>query len=177
MKFKQIIALCRRSRTVCIYNRFDGEGLTQYIGDGMAIYACHGLPMMDADTVLQLFDVPDQERKNWTVDVTLIPDWALDLVGDYYSGEQQLRPGNISITSGGVQYMPIYPQTGAPIWIDQQMLAPITGDYTLYKRREVIAVKAGMFFVSALPAINLDGALIAELNDIFARMTEVHDAD
>ena len=175
MKFKQIIALCRRSRTVCIYNRFDGEGLTQYIGDGMAIYACHGLPMMDADTVLQLFDVPDRERNEWTVCAIPIPDSALDIVGDRYPGEQQLRPGNISIAAGGAQYMPLFLQSGPPIWIDRQMLAPITGDYTLYKRGEIVAAKSGLFFLAALPAINLDGALITEFEDILTRMTEVHD--
>ena len=46
MKIKSIAAICKKNKNIAIFERYsdDGDILTQYIGDGSAVYPVVGLP-------------------------------------------------------------------------------------------------------------------------------------
>ena len=44
-----------------------GGAVSQYIGTGAALYCITGLPELDEESVLTLFDVPAKQRDDWMV--------------------------------------------------------------------------------------------------------------
>lgn len=48
MKIKSIAAICKKNKNIAIFERYsdDGDILTQYIGDGSAVYPVVGLPSL-----------------------------------------------------------------------------------------------------------------------------------
>ena len=51
----------------------DGDILTQYIGDGSAVYPVVGLPQLDKESLLTIFDVPEKDRDNYFVKTLGVP--------------------------------------------------------------------------------------------------------
>ena len=69
MKIKSIAAICKKNKNIAIFERYsnDGDILTQYIGDGSAVYPVVGLPQLDKESLLTIFDVPEKDRDNYFV--------------------------------------------------------------------------------------------------------------
>ena len=68
MKIKSIAAICKKGKQVVLYNRYESGGtLQQYIGDGMTAYPVSGLPKLDEESILTIFDVPEKQREDWFV--------------------------------------------------------------------------------------------------------------
>lgn len=45
MKIKSIAAICKKNKQVVLFNRYSDSGtISQYIGDGSAVYPISGLP-------------------------------------------------------------------------------------------------------------------------------------
>ena len=63
MKIKSIAAICKKNKNIAIFERYsdDGDILTQYIGDGSAVYPVVGLPQLDKESLLTIFDVPEKD--------------------------------------------------------------------------------------------------------------------
>lgn len=55
MKIKSIAAICKKNKNIAIFERYsdDGDILTQYIGDGSAVYPVVGLPQLDKESLLR----------------------------------------------------------------------------------------------------------------------------
>ena len=74
MKIKNIAAICKKNKYAVIYERYtEGGGVVQYIGDGAAAYPVTGLPALDKESLLTIFDVPEKQREDWFVQVAGIP--------------------------------------------------------------------------------------------------------
>lgn len=75
MKIKSIAAICKKNKNIVIFERYsdDGDILTQYIGDGSAVYPVIGLPPLDAESLLTIFDVPEKDRDNYFVKTLGVP--------------------------------------------------------------------------------------------------------
>ena len=66
MKIKSIAAICKKNKQVVLFNRYSDSGtLSQYIGDGNAVYPISGLPELDEESILTIFDVPEKQREDW----------------------------------------------------------------------------------------------------------------
>lgn len=77
----------------------------QYIGDGGAVYPAIGLPLLDEESVLAIFDVPEKQREDWYVRSTCIPE-GINL-DDIDGTEKPVEREAISIsTKARVQTMP-----------------------------------------------------------------------
>ena len=73
MKIKNIAAICKKNKYAVIYERYTEGGVVQYIGDGAATYPVTGLPALDKESLLTIFDVPEKQREDWFVQVAGIP--------------------------------------------------------------------------------------------------------
>ena len=75
MKIKSIAAICKKNKNIAIFERYsdDGDILTQYIGDGSAVYPVVGLPQLNKESLLTIFDVPEKDRDNYFVKTLGIP--------------------------------------------------------------------------------------------------------
>ena len=65
MKIKSIAAICKeKTNKVVLFNRYSDSGtISQYIGDGNAVYLFPALPELDEESILTIFDVPEKQRE------------------------------------------------------------------------------------------------------------------
>lgn len=112
MKIKSIAAICKKNKNIAIFERYsdDGDILTQYIGDGSAVYPVIGLPPLDAESLLTIFDVPEKDRDNYFVKTLGIP--AGISFEDSDATERQVEREGISIIYSGRTLKPIQQRAG-----------------------------------------------------------------
>lgn len=112
MKIKSIAAICKKNKNIAIFERYsdDGDILTQYIGDGSAVYPVVGLPQLDKESLLTIFDVPEKDRDNYFVKTLGVP------VGisfeDTDETERHVEREGISIIYSGRTLKPIHTTRG-----------------------------------------------------------------
>lgn len=137
MKIKSIAAICKKNKNIAIFERYsdDGDILTQYIGDGSAVYPVVGLPQLDKESLLTIFDVPEKDRDNYFVKTLGVP------VGisfeDTDETERHVEREGISIIYSGRTLKPIRTTRGL-IFIESRYLSPVADVLDvleLYERR------------------------------------------
>ena len=51
MKLKKVLSICKTNGLYYLYDRIDRSGeITQWLGDGYAIYPLDGLPILDEES-------------------------------------------------------------------------------------------------------------------------------
>ena len=157
MKIKSIAAICKKNKNIAIFERYsdDGDILTQYIGDGSAVYPVVGLPQLDKESLLTIFDVPEKDRDNYFVKTLGVP------VGisfeDTDETERHVEREGISIIYSGRTLKPIRTTRGL-VFIESRYLSPVADVLDvleLYERRTAegapyIVAKAGFLLQAAL---------------------------
>lgn len=154
---KSIAAICKKNKNIAIFERYsdDGDILTQYIGDGSAVYPVIGLPPLDAESLLTIFDVPEKDRDNYFVKTLGIP--AGISFEDTDATERQVEREGISIIYSGRTLKPIHTTRGL-VFIESRYLAPVADVLDvleLYERRTTdgapyIVAKAGFLLQAVI---------------------------
>ena len=125
MKIKSIAAICKKNKNIAIFERYsdDGDILTQYIGDGSAVYPVIGLPPLDAESLLTIFDVPEKDRDNYFVKTLGVP--AGISFEDTDATEKIIEQGNLSIVYSGKTLKPLQTRRGL-VFIESRYLSPVS---------------------------------------------------
>ena len=155
MKLNNVASICARVKCAHIGHVVDRDGvLTQFVGDGGAMYRIDGLPALDKDTLLTIFSVLPKKKEEWQVYEGGLP------VGinakDADPTERALEPGRIRIVHGGRLLVPLF-GGGGVVFMDSAYLKPIKDDagvQQLFLRRSefgepYIVVKTG-FLLQAI---------------------------
>lgn len=124
MKIKSIAAICKKNKNIAIFERYsdDGDILTQYIGDGSAVYPVVGLPKLDKESLLTIFDVPEKDRDNYFVKTLGVP--AGISFEDTDETERHVEREGISIIYSGRTLKPIRTTRGL-VFIESRYLSPV----------------------------------------------------
>lgn len=124
MKIKNIAAICKKNKQVVLFNRYRyGETLAQYIGDGSAIYLISGLPKLDEESILTIFDVSEKQREDWLVQQMGVPeDFNFE---DTDANEKIIDQGNLSIVYAGKTLKTLRTREGL-VFIESRYLSPIS---------------------------------------------------
>lgn len=160
MKIKSIAAICKKNKNIAIFERYsdDGDILTQYIGDGSAVYPVIGLPPLDAKSLLTIFDVPEKDRDNYFVKTLGIP--AGISFEDTDATERQVEREGISIIYSGRTLKPIHTTRGL-VFIESRYLAPVADVLDvleLYERRKRTGFRKAGIAAARYSAIRLTDA-------------------
>ena len=96
MKLKKVVALCNKAKGFRLFDKLDSTGeITQWLGDGYAIYPLIGLPILDEETLCAVFDISEKQRENIVVRRSEMPE-AVNV--DYTDpAERVLRDDDFSI--------------------------------------------------------------------------------
>lgn len=174
MKIKNVAAICKRMKCVVLYHDQSGQ---QYISDGFAVYPVFGLPKLNTDYVLTIFDVPEKDREKYITRETLLPS-GINLSDDDYS-EKAVIPIPISIAYGGVPLRPLK-TSGGIVYIDSRYLSPLADMLDvleLYERKTeegalYIAAKAGFLLQGVIfPKNVIEESFVNRLSEL-AKLTE-----
>lgn len=157
MKIKSIAAICKKNKNIAIFERYsdDGNILTQYIGDGSAVYPVVGLPQLDKESLLTIFDVPEKDRDNYFVKTLGVP--AGISFEDTDETERHVEREGISIIYSGRTLKPIRTTRGL-VFIESRYLSPVADVLDvleLYERRTTegtpyIVAKAGFLLQAVI---------------------------
>ena len=124
MKIKNIAAICKKNKYAVIYERYtEGGGVVQYIGDGAAAYPVTGLPALDKESLLTIFDVPEKQREDWFVQVAGIPSEIS--FEDMDANEKPVEREAISIAYSGKTLKPLQTRRGL-VFIESRYLSPVS---------------------------------------------------
>ena len=150
MRIKRIAALCSRAGIFQLLNKIDGEGVvSQWLGDGNALYPLNGIPMLDKDSLCAMFDIPEKKREKLIIQYEDMPE-AID-TADSDPLEILLEEKEMTIGYEGRQMIPLQTKDGV-LFIGEQYLEPLADEMdllSLYERKTpkgapYVAVKAGM---------------------------------
>lgn len=124
MKIKSIAAICKKGKQVVLFNRHESGGtLQQYIGDGMTAYPVSGLPELDEESILTIFDVPEKQREDWLVRVMAAPEGIN--FEDTDVNEKMIERDNLSIVYSGKTLKPLQTRRGL-VFIESRYLSPVS---------------------------------------------------
>ena len=174
MKIKSIAAICKKNKNIAIFERYsdDGDILTQYIGDGSAVYPVVGLPQLDKESLLTIFDVPEKDRDNYFVKTLGVP--AGISFEDTDETERHVEREGISIIYSGRTLKPIRTTRGL-VFIESRYLSPVADVLDvleLYERRTAegtpyIVAKAGFLLQEVImPYDVINQQFVESLQDL-----------
>ena len=124
MKIKSIATICKKNKQVVLFNRYSDSGtISQYIGDGNAVYPISGLPELDEESILTIFDVPEKQREDWLVQYRDIPEGIS--FEDTDATEKIIEQGNLSIVYSGKTLKPLQTRRGL-VFIESRYLSPVS---------------------------------------------------
>lgn len=125
MKIKSIAAICKKSKRVVLYSKrnIEGDIVQQYISDGSAVCPVSGLPALDEESILTIFDIPEKQREDWLVKDADIPDGIN--FEDMDNCEQIIERAGLSIVYAGKTLKPLQTRHGL-IFMESRYLAPIS---------------------------------------------------
>ena len=124
MKIKSIATICKKNKQVVLFNRYSDSGtISQYIGDGSAVYPISGLPELDEESILTIFDVPEKQCEDWLVRYRDIPEGIS--FEDTDATEKIIEQGNLSIVYSGKTLKPLQTRRGL-VFIESRYLSPVS---------------------------------------------------
>lgn len=157
MKIKALAALCRREKSMTILDETDGDGRVtrQWICCSTAAYPLDGMPEVTEDTILSVFDVPQSDRRLYSVRRGPADGMARCLA-DNQDDDREATMGSMTIGIGGDVIRPVYTPYGL-VAIKAEALKPVedSGKTAQYFARELttgpaIIVKNGFQAVAAI---------------------------
>lgn len=174
MKIKSIAAICKKSKRVVLYSKrnIEGDIVQQYISDGSAVYPVYGLPALDEESILTIFDIQEKQREDWFVKDADIPDGIN--FEDMDSSEQIIERAGLSIVYAGKTLKPLQTRHGL-IFMESRYLAPISDVLDvmeLYERatpggEPYIVAKAGFLLqVVIMPCDVISAQFVQRLQEL-----------
>lgn len=153
MKISKIAALCKKTKSIVHVHCEEFEG-TQWIGTGNALYRVDGMPEFSQESLLALFDVPEDKRSEWMYRAAAP---GADL-RDYVPEDESVDPVGFPVQyHGGTMqmYSPLRSMEAA--YLNTAYLAPLideAGKLMMFWRgegsRQCFAIKSGLFLRAIL---------------------------
>lgn len=146
MKIKNIAAICKKNKYAVIYERYgENGGVIQYIGDGAAAYPVTGLPKLDKESLLTIFDVPEKQREDWFVQVAGIP--SKISFEDTDANEKPVEREAISIAYSGKTLKPLQTRRGL-VFIESRYLSLVSDILDVLELYERITPRGTPYIVA-----------------------------
>ena len=173
MKLKKVASLCGKSKCYRLFDKIDSTGeITQWLGDGYAIYPLNGLPILDEESLCAVFDISEKKRENISVRRAAMPE-SIN-ADDTDPAERVLKDDDFSIIYGGTELQPLKTRNGI-IFIQRKYLAPledVLDMVQLYERvtpdgQTYVAAKAGLLIAAVIfPYSVINEKFVTRLEEI-----------
>lgn len=144
MKLSKIKSIVKTRKALMVTD----DDTTMWVGDGHALYALFGMPMMSQRQIMQLLDIPDADIEKYAI---IQPRAFMGMsFADAATGETPVALLPITIHAGGVPLLPVKTECGIYV-LNSHHLSPFDGgDINIHlrytaSRMPYFAVKEGMF--------------------------------
>lgn len=100
MKLKKVLSICKANGLYYLYDRIDRSGeITQWLGDGYALYPLDGLPILDEESFCAVFDITGKQREKILFRHERLPEHLN--VEDVAAGDKLVREYETTFINGG----------------------------------------------------------------------------
>ena len=162
VKIKKLARLCSARKRIQLY---DGDKV-QYIGDGSAIYPVWGMPDLDEESLMVVFDVPEKKQKDFLVSRDPTPR-GINL-GDVDETEQMVERLDLEIDG-----MMLLRTSRGLAMVQGKYLSPIEDEENieLYERTgangaQYIAAKAGFNLMALISVVQVTAGFVDKLAEL-----------
>lgn len=175
MKIKSIAALCAAQDKVILIDRTGGQG--QWVSDGIGAYPLEGLPYMEMEQMLNVFDFNEKKRAKVETNHLREEDLRISLE-DEAAGDEALDRAPIAVGPEG-NVWPVYSSRGL-LFLDTAHIKPIKDalPYATFLLRidgagqPYVAVRTGMVEICAAlcPVVNHELRFAQELEAMLEQL-------
>lgn len=110
MKLKKVLSICKTNGLYYLYDRIDRSGeITQWLGDGYALYPLDGLPILDEESFCAVFDITGKQREKILFRHERLPEHLN--VEDVAAGDKLVREYETTFINGGLRLKPLKTKT------------------------------------------------------------------
>jgi hypothetical protein len=174
MKLKKVASVCGRAKRIIIYNKVteEGELREQWIGDGAAAYKLEGLPELDTNTAMTVFDVPPDKREKWYAESTETPDSMS--FSDVDDSDEIVSDRKLTVIHNGHELLPCITKSGLTL-IKTEYLQPLSDVFNsmeLYVRtncdgERAVVAKTGMYIQAVIMRFTVTKSLTDEIGNLY----------
>lgn len=162
MKIGKIRAACKAVQKCQLLT--DERARRQWIGNGYAYYPVEGM-WIEADELPAIMDIPPLKWEEWdTREIRRVErdtGTIFDLLEDTYPGELMAKPGVITVTMGGTEYMPFEVSPGRIVWTEAGAFTPIRGKEDMTPRYTLREAEGGTMAIAYMPNLLCRGIVTA----------------
>lgn len=153
---EMLLTLCKKDKHAVIFEMPTKSGIVQYIGNGAALYPAIGLPLLDKESLLTIFDIPERQREDWFVRIADITS-EINL-NDIDADEKLVEREAISIIYSGKTLKPLQTRRGL-VFIESRYLAPVSDVLDVLELYERIT-PSGMPYIVAKAGFLLQAVIM-----------------
>lgn len=163
MKLKKLATVFKRNKRAIIFDRtVDGAVVAQYVSDGAALYPLEGLPVLDRESLLTIFDVEAEKRADWNVSQREADFYTMNPL-DIDETEWPIVHTFPPVVYNGKQLMLCDIGGGEMLIFDPRYISPVkTGEEEYYVRKSrsgirYLTVKDGLITTATIMPISFTG--------------------
>ena len=173
MKLKKVASLCGKTKMFCLYDRAERDDVvSQWLGDGYAIYPITGLPYMDEENIYSMFDISAKQQEKIIFRHGPAPE-GINL-DDVDPTERRLSDDGLSVVYDGGILKPLQTRDGIS-FIQNKYLSPLEDVIEmvqLYERATpqgtpYIVAKTGFFLAAVImPYSVINDKFVYQLSEL-----------
>ena len=173
MKLKKVASLCGKTKMFCLYDRAERDDVvSQWLGDGYAIYPITGLPYMDEENIYSMFDISAKQQEKIIFRHGPAPE-GINL-DDVDPTERRLSDDGLSVVYDGGILKPLQTRNGIS-FIQNKYLSPLEDVIEmvqLYERATpkgtpYIVAKTGFFLAAVImPYSVINDKFVYQLSEL-----------
>lgn len=146
MKLKKVLSICKTNGLYYLYDRIDRSGeITQWLGDGYALYPLDGLPILDEESFCAVFDITGKQREKILFRHERLPEHLN--VEDVAAGDKLVREYETTFINGGLRLKPLKTNNGVT-FIRSLYLSPLEDVIDMVQFYERTTPQGGSYIVA-----------------------------
>lgn len=146
MKLKKVLSICKANGLYYLYDRIDRSGeITQWLGDGYALYPLDGLPILDEESFCAVFDITGKQREKILFRHERLPEHLN--VEDVAAGDKLVREYETTFINGGLRLKPLKTNNGVT-FIRSLHLSPLEDVIDMVQFYERTTPDGGSYIVA-----------------------------
>lgn len=146
MKLKKVLSICKTNGLYYLYDRIDRSGeITQWLGDGYALYPLDGLPILDEESFCAVFDITGKQREKILFRHERLPEHLN--VEDVAAGDKLVREYETAFINGGLRLKPLKTNNGV-MFIRSLYLSPLEDVIDMVQFYERTTPQGGSYIVA-----------------------------
>lgn len=143
MKIKAVESLLKQTKFITLYD----DDRCQWVSNGHACYPLRNMPLLDADSIFTMLDVPEEKKDKYIFRRDELSASGLDF-SDNVTAERVFDRDLLALSMGGKEIEALRSHSGGILFFDTAFLKPFADEESveLYERQDERRLMKYLFF-------------------------------